>query len=400
MFLPHRLLVASGALVDRAALRVMEAMLLSGGDPNAPDAVARHDTALRLYGDPNLRTDPRLFFRPPCVPEVEVTSRRRTRLWTIERLRWPSNYRCFDPEWQAELDRHEANAYGHAEWIRHGGRGYPTVVCVHSWATGWFPLQRVLFDVESMFRAGMDVLLFMLPFHGPRTPATSRFGGQLFPGTMPHTVNEGMGQAIWDLRGLLAWLRGQNAGPIGMMGMSLGGYTTAMMACLEPDLAFTVPIIPAVSIADLMWIHGEGRPARRLAEARGVTLDVLRDVMAIHTPLRHQPQVPREARMIVAGLGDRVCPPEHVVALWEHWEQPRILWFPGSHIAHFGRSRVLREVREFAAERFAAVDAAPPVRAPAVSAPRTNAAPRAAARAARRPPRAAPRAGSTDSTGT
>jgi hypothetical protein len=349
--LPHRLLAAGGALVDRAALRVMEALLLSGGNPNDAHARARHRDAVRVYTDPALRADPLAFFPEPCCPDVEVTATWQTGTWLVERLRWGSNYRCLDPDWQPELDRHENNRFGHAEWLRHGTAGAPVVVCVHSWATGYFRLQRVLFGAAELFRMGMDVLLFMLPFHGPRTPAESRFGGQYFPGTLPQRINEGVGQSIWDLRGLIAWLRARGAGPIGVMGMSLGGYTTALLASLDPDLAFAVPIIPAVSIADLFWEHGEGRPERRRAEARGVTLQGLRDLLAVHSPLNHRPLVPHEGRLIVAGLGDRVCPPSHILALWEHWERPRLRWYPGSHIAHFGRRQVLRDIRAFVGER-------------------------------------------------
>jgi hypothetical protein len=32
--------------------------------------------------------------------------------------------------------------------------------------------------------------------------------------------------------------------------------------------------------------------------------------------------------------------------LWEHWDRPRVHWFAGSHVLHFGRSGYLEEMRE------------------------------------------------------
>ena len=48
--------------------------------------------------------------------------------------------------------------------------------------------------------------------------------------------------------------------------------------------------------------------------------------------------------MIVAGRGDRIVPPEHPHALWLHWGCPRIHWYSGSHLAPFGRGRIVAEI--------------------------------------------------------
>ena len=50
--------------------------------------------------------------------------------------------------------------------------------------------------------------------------------------------------------------------------------------------------------------------------------------------------------MIVAGLGDRLAPPEQSEWLWEHWDRPRMHWFPGNHVLHVNRVAYLREMRD------------------------------------------------------
>jgi hypothetical protein len=47
---------------------------------------------------------------------------------------------------------------------------------------------------------------------------------------------------------------------------------------------------------------------------------------------------------VIAGVGDRICPPGHADALWRHWDRPRIHWYPGGHLAQFRRGTALGEV--------------------------------------------------------
>ena len=41
---------------------------------------------------------------------------------------------------------------------------------------------------------------------------------------------------------------------------------------------------------------------------------------------------------------DELPPPEHPTALWRHWGEPAIHWFSGSHLAPFGRGRIVRAI--------------------------------------------------------
>jgi hypothetical protein len=341
------LLSFAGASVDRFALRVMARMFLSGGDPEAAREREDQERALLVYGDELLKRDRSVFYPQPPAPNVEVLGSKRVPGGRIERYRWPSGYKTWDPTFQAEYDAHEANRWAHAEALVHDRPGTPSIVCIHSWAAGPYVLQRWLFLAHHLFRDGLNVAICTLPFHGPRNPRGSWFGGQLFPGTTPRRTNEGFGQTIWDVRSLIGHMLARGSAAVGVVGMSIGGYSAALLAGIDSRIAFSVPMIPVVSLADLIWNHGEGHPKRREIEARGVTLERVRAMYDVHSPLAFPPLVPRDRRMIVGGTGDRVCTPEHVRLLWTHWEQPEIHWFPGSHIVHFGRPGVRNALSGF-----------------------------------------------------
>jgi hypothetical protein len=103
-------------------------------------------------------------------------------------------------------------------------------------------------------------------------------------------------------------------------------------------------MIPAVSMAKLMWRHGENSPARIRAAKAGITEDLLVDAFAVHAPTTRAPRVPRDRLAVIAGRGDRITPPEQAEALAEHWGVP-IAWFDGGHLAQVGRGDALRDVR-------------------------------------------------------
>ena len=66
-------------------------------------------------------------------------------------------------------------------------------------------------------------------------------------------------------------------------------------------------------------------------------------------PLTYQPAIPRDRLMIVGGVGDRLAPPKHSRLLWDHWDRPRIHWFPGNHILHVSQPDYLRRMTKFLA---------------------------------------------------
>ena len=114
---------------------------------------------------------------------------------------------------------------------------------------GHHAFEQRVWPVEWLGRLGLDVALFVLPFHGRRADPT-RKRPPPFPGSDPRMTNEGFRQTVADLGDLMYWLRARGHPAVGVMGMSLGGYTTALFATVEPELAFAVPIIPLASLAD------------------------------------------------------------------------------------------------------------------------------------------------------
>ncbi len=339
-----RLATRAGAALDGAVVRFMERAM----SRSAPKRPPRNSADLLreladTYGRAEHFTDPDTFFVRPEAPRIQATPRRDG----VVDLAWPSGYVPHLAAYRDEHAGHTANLTAHARWLR-APRPRPVMICIHGWGGGNFLFEERAFVARYWQRLGLDVVLFQLPYHGHRAPNR---GVTLFPS--PHVVrtNESFGQAIHDLRALIAWLRDRDAPSIGVIGMSLGGYTTALLASVERDLAFAVPMIPAVSMSELMWRHGSSSPARRRAEAAGVTQPLLDAVFRVHAPLERKPLVPFERRFLIAGEGDRITGVDQARALWDHWGRPPIHWFPGGHLAQVGRGDAFRALRKFLSDR-------------------------------------------------
>jgi dienelactone hydrolase len=342
----------ASAAIDRSVVRFMERRMAPRTPKIDPtDARARLIELATHYNEGTLG-HPSAFFPVPAVPEVHVRPQGDGPLGThVTDLRYASAYEPFHPGARELHGSVRENHMAHARWWTTPGAYRPTIVLIHGWGGGNHWVTSRTFVGSYWLRHGFDVVSFTLPFHGDRAPDVGGIArsGALFPSPNPLRTNEGFGQAIHDLRALALWLRARGVPAIGAIGMSLGGYTTALWASVAGDedpggLDFAVAMIPAVSMARLMWRHGEHNPARRRAASAGITEELLADAFAVHAPLTRPVRLLRERLAVVAGKGDRITPPDQAEALSVHWGV-EISWFEGGHLAQVGRGDALRAVR-------------------------------------------------------
>lgn len=302
--------------------------------------------AARAYNTETLGI-PSRFFPAPAMPHVSLEPIGKGPLAThAVDLAFVSDYQPFLP---AARDRYLAatdNLTAHARWWT-SDRGRPTIIVLHGLGAGNYWVTSQAFAVPYWLRHGYDVVAFQLPFHGKRAVANGPT--PTWPSLNPLWTNEGFGHALYDLRALAMFLRARGASAVGVMGMSLGSYTGALWASVAgPEspggIDFAVAMIPAVSLARLMWHHGHNSPVQQRATQAGVSEDLLADAFLVHAPTTRPPLLPSERLFVIGGLGDQITPPDQATALAAHWGT-EVLWFQGGHVAQLGRSDALCTVR-------------------------------------------------------
>ena len=332
-----------GSWLDRLALRGMCRAFDTTLMPTASelDVIRR---SLAPYLTPELRSDPRRFFaflddRRPLTP-TRGGARRAISGGTIERHELLSGYEPFDPEARTA----SADDWMPIEHWRHDAPAPATVVAVHGFTMGDPVRGATALMAPEWFALGVDVVLVTLPFHGARTPATARYSGELFASWHVGRLNEAIRQSIHDLRHVMTWLRSRSDAPIGMIGMSLGGYLSALMAGLVNDLAFVIPIAAPVRLRDVSvdalraqslrqadaTAPGSRRARRGVSCALSAHLPALPAARACHARrrTRRSHRATRARALPLAALG-----------------LPGIHWYGGSHVTPSPRRRLRRRAR-------------------------------------------------------
>ena len=312
-------------------------MFLPLGDGHTVGRIDREvRAALEFYGEQGWLDRPEGFFAAPPPPTDVTVAPLTIRGQPLHRIIFDSQYEPSPGE--PGRDRwlgYTANTREHALLLRHR-EPRPWVVCVHGALMGRGSVDLRLFRARHLHEdLGLNVVLPVLPLHGPR-----KHKGAAFPGQDVLDDVHAAAQAVWDIRRLISWIRSQEPGSaIGLNGMSLGGYITSLVASVEDGLACAVLGVPVSDLVEVLGRHG----GLRHDDPRRQTLALAQPIGRLVSPLSLTPRVPMRGRFIYAGVADRlVHPRDQVMHLWEHWGRPEIVWYPGAHTGFF-RSRPVQD---------------------------------------------------------
>lgn len=285
------------------------------------------------------------FHSAPTAPDDARLSAMRGVGHDYEALRFSSGF-LPDPQLPgaAEWSAHLRNRECHANLFRQAEPGRPWLLCIHGYRMGTPFLDLRLFPPKILFeRYGLNLLMPTLPLHGPRRAGWQ--SGDLFLDGDLLDLLHAETQALWDLRRHVAWIRAQDpTARIGVLGYSLGGYNTALLAAHEHGLDFVVAGIPVCDFASTLWRHIP-KPQRDYFERQGLDETRYRRLLEVVSPTALPPRLPQERLHIFAGAADRIVPPDQPLRLARHWDRP-IHWFEGAHLTFRGERAVVRCIQD------------------------------------------------------
>lgn len=283
---------------------------------------------LDFYFREGYADNPRSFFRrPEKIPHYTVSPMDSPSRIPCELISFESAYRTVNPLVRERFEGHSANRTGYLIRWAHGDPGRKTVLCLHGFMLGEPAQAEKMFQVRRLFDAGLDVALFITPFHWRRAPQSPFMRGIFLQPGDPAMTGECFGQAMHDLHISFGILRDLGAGEIGLAGASLGGYNAALFISLCDEPAFAALIVPAVNMSRPFGVE---TPAHAFKTDTELMMKA-RKVWELHSPLHLQPRIDRDHILIVASRGDRLCPFDQVIQLCEKWDWPRHRFLTGGH---------------------------------------------------------------------
>ena len=247
----------------------------------------------------------------------------RTLRGSEQRLRIEASYSAAEP----------ANLTMRARWFRHREGPRACAVILHGYLGGRLAIEEHMWPVRSLFERGMDVVLTVLPMHGVRARATWPLRLPGFPSSDPRLAIEGFRHLVHDHLSLLDYLLDGRVSALGLMGMSLGGYASALLCTLDPRIRFCVLYMPLASIADFALRTGRmvGSLAEQHEQAAG-----LERVYTPVSPLARPSLLPAGHTLVLSGEADLITGIPHGQRLATHFDAVSRT-YSGGHILPLGK---------------------------------------------------------------
>ncbi len=288
---------------------------------------------IAYYRDRFVRGAEPFLVIPDRAPEHEVIAERPYQDGICRTLAYPSRYPVRNPSVEEPFRRNTANLTGYLHLWRHPGTDeHPLVLCIHGFSMGHPVRARRMFKIKTLYRLGLDVALYTLPYHWRRASGAGLPRDIFRPHDLALAV-ETWAQNIHDLHSANLLLREMGYRRIGSVGASLGGYTEALYAVVDAPLDFMFMTVPAVDLSQQLM------PRKSLFRFKLDTeiIDVSREVLGLITPLRYRPAFDTAKMCVVAHQGDRICPIEHTRELVQGWFIANYTEVVGGHWAYLDR---------------------------------------------------------------
>jgi pimeloyl-ACP methyl ester carboxylesterase len=303
------------------------------------------DTALLLFGQPAENTCADLavyeglpldvlFPAPRSVPEARVT----TRWWlpgvVSEDIVFTSLHDPVSPAFRRRYESEYRETHTvYARRIRTvGSRGRPRLLYLHGYMQPETVLEELGLLTSMAFWLDVEVVQLQPPFHGRRSPHGTSFSGELYWTADLVRSIEALRQNLLDARTLLSWLLAEDARPVGLMGLSLGGALTLALTCLDERFAFSIPMIAHMDLAAMVADAPVLAPMRRDLKRFGWSIEDFRTFVARIGWYDLEPRLARDRIHLFAAADDRFFEPALVEAMWRRWGEPEIHWYPSSHM--------------------------------------------------------------------
>jgi len=323
----HELLIdRAGSLVDRLFLALPE--MIKWATPVRKISPDEYERQLDFYIDSGFIERPETFFTFPVeVPSYAVMEKKPYYDGECQVIRYKSGYEVKNPFIREHYDSFIGNRTCYLVRWTHGDRKRRTVLCHHGYMLGNPRQARRMFRVDTLFNLGLDVALFIAPFHWKRRAGLlARRGIYLQPDNVVMTA-ECVGQNMHDLHGAFQILYAMETSEVGLIGASLGAYNTALFISLSDISSFGAMMVPAFNFSRPL----DTDAARLPFETDDSMKEKMRSVWQFHSPLNFKPKIPVERILVVASKGDLVCPFNFTQDLCDSWGIGNRHFLSGGH---------------------------------------------------------------------
>ena len=283
------------------------------------------------------KEEPLAFFADRPVSAMEAGWMKKEIRRVGEPIEADFSYRSDRPSGDVKNDLVRGVSLLHPNY-RHGSH----VILLHGWITPGHQQSRWV--AQELLRYGISTHMLELPYHMRRSPKGSFSGTRLIDADFSILL-DALRQGIADTRKLIVGLRAEGVERIGLMGISLGGYTAGMVAALEGGLESLTLAAPLVDLGYTLLNSPMIAVGRRMIEHIPAE-----QITPLFAPLRlnsYKPQIEKQRILLINSMHDKVVYPHKIQELWQAWGEPMLFKESHGHVTLFFSRDSFRRVAEY-----------------------------------------------------
>lgn len=276
-----------------------------------------------------------IVYPTPDVPEVHFEHMHKQMNYEIQRFSFQSPMK-FGNEIN---DRVQGNVYFHSS------QSPIHVIVVHGWRMDqWEKINRLF--LKPFNKSGFHMWQMMLPFHFDR--AYSSYSGEYMISANIERSIFSVRQAVMEIRSLIRWIKQNKGGSVILVGVSLGGLMTNLVATVEEYADAVISIMYANSLSYAVWHTPIGKYIKQDLQNNGVTYDMLKEYWEILEPISQKPKIDRNRILFIAGRYDQYVHFEDALALQQAWNISNFISYRCGHAGIiFHRKKIANDVLSF-----------------------------------------------------
>lgn len=255
---------------------------------------------------------------------------------------------CKESNYTTETFPYNRSAY--FRYWKHHSPAKACVFCIHPAGLGDLRSIALSFLPGRLYRMGLDLVLYQLPFHGHRgsmSAASNQSTIVAFPSLNVSLTNEMVAQAVYELRIMMNHFKAQhpNCKQV-FMGISLGAFIAAMASSYFPvDYLYLISAFP--SLGDIVLKLAKQLSLERTLIENQISLEDLKASLEVFAPLERKTLTKNENIFLVGAQHDELIDSEETHRLREQLDHPRIKWLKEGHITTLEASTSLNDFYQF-----------------------------------------------------
>jgi hypothetical protein len=198
---------------------------------------------------------------------------------------------------------------------------------------------------KRLLKSGIDSAILTKPYHQERAPKGSYSGEYFYSGNVFWT-GENFKQYVSEIRIIIQKMR-QYYDQIGIIGMSSGGFQSAVACCIE-EVDFFFPLITGAQLGSIAWNGKMSRFMKKDFIEKGISEEDVNKVWSLGDQvfLANQHKI-RHIKQYIS-LYDRIIKTDYQMKLWKLYGEPEVKYLHCAHTSvFFSMNKIADDIIQF-----------------------------------------------------